>query len=85
MMIKLALPAVAAAVCFVLAGCSDRAAQLEQQYNIAARNRASPRELCNMLKGIAQAHLEAGREEKYHQARLTADIRCMAADLGIAR
>lgn len=65
-----------------LAACSSRAEDLERQYReVEETGIASPEELCRRAMDVAEAHLEAGNDERYRDWNLGAKVICQNAEL----
>lgn len=65
----------------VLLACTDKAAEAEKQYEMVKRGGGTPAELCQRMRAVADAHLEAQNEKQYQDWKLYADIQCQSAEL----
>lgn len=62
-----------------LGGCSDPVEKAEKRLAIVERH-GSSRDVCAAKRELQDAYLNAGREEEYSNAKLSADVHCMNAD-----
>ena len=63
-----------------VAGCTDRAsAKAERQLELVERNGATPREICEAKRKVAQAYLEEENAAEYQRANNFAEISCIRA------
>jgi hypothetical protein len=69
-----------ATLVITLAGC-DAGADAKQELDMVRRNGGSKTEVCSAARKVADAYLRAHDETAYKDAKLTADIECMAAEV----
>ena len=60
----------------LLAGCSSASDQAERQYQIVAKDEAAAGERCPKARAVADAYLKEQNTEKFHEAKVRADIVC---------
>lgn len=64
------------------AACSGRAEDLERQYRTAEKTGvATPDELCERGRAVAEAHLEEGNDARYRDWDLGSKILCQNVQL----
>lgn len=78
-MIKLKLIGVVALAS--LSACSDPVKEAKRELEIVESTGGSKDEVCAASRKVADAYLKAHEAKEYEVARLSADIRCMNAQL----
>lgn len=65
----------------LLTACQSEVGDAEAQLKVLEQSHASPRELCNGKRKVADAYLKAHDQKKYEESKLYADIECNGADI----
>ena len=68
-----------------LSSCTNKAADLEKQYEIVKRSYGTKAELCARAKAVAEAYLEQHDRDAYLRWDATASNHCIGAQLDALR
>jgi hypothetical protein len=65
----------------LLAACSSAGEKAEERYRMVEAANPTGDELCQAARGVADAYLADGKEDKFRETKNRADITCLNAEL----